>query len=440
VLGFNFALSLLTGVAFGLAPAWQASRANANETLKEGGRSQSSGVRHRFLRQALVAAEIAVSIVLLIGAGLMLKSFARLREVKLGFNPDRTLTLNLSLPRANYPSPPPMKAFYREVLDGIRALPGVRSTGLANAVPLGHGGERVYGDFSVEGQPALEHLWASKVAASPDYFRAIGIPLLKGRFFSETDDDRAAAVGIISKRLARRLWPNEDPLGKRITLGIGPDSWLEIVGVVGDVRQDDLRVVPPSGLYVPYQQVSQPFFIDAVTLVVRAVEEPRALAASIRKTIQTVDPTLPVFDIHTMQELVSVKVEHPRFNTWLLGSFSAIALALTLVGIYGVVSYSVTQRTHEIGIRVALGARSKEVMKMVVSQGMRAVLIGVLCGTAVAIALTRFLTAQLYSVTPTDPITFTSVVLIFIAVALAGCLVPALRAARIDPMEALRYE
>jgi putative ABC transport system permease protein len=332
-----------------------------------------------------------------------------------------------------------MKSFYREVLDRIRALPGVRSTGFANAVPLGVGSVRIYGDFSIEGQPAQEHLWASKVAASPDYFRAIGIPLVKGRFFTETDDDRSPGVAIINERLARLLWPNEDPLGKRITLGIGPDSWSEVVGVVGDVRQDDLRVAPPSGLYVPYQQVSQAFFLEEMTIVVRTVEEPQTLTLSLRKAIQSVDPTLPV-GIHTMKELVSLKVAHPRFNTWLLVSFSAVALVLALVGIYGVVSYGVTQRTQEIGIRLALGAQGQEVVKMVVRQGMRAVLIGVLCGTIVAVVLTRFLTAYLYSVMPTDPMTFASVVLVFIGVALTACLVPAFRAARVDPMVALRYE
>ncbi|MCI0537416.1 MAG: ABC transporter permease [Verrucomicrobiales bacterium] len=439
VLGFNFTLSLLTGIAFGLAPAWQATRANANEALKEGGRSQSSGVRHRFLRQAMVAAEITVSIVLLIGAGLMVKSFGRLREVKLGFNPERTLTLDLSLPSASYSGPPQIKAFCREVLDRIRALPGVRSAGFANAVPLGVGSMRIYGSFSIEDQPARKSPWASKVAASPDYFRAMGIPLLKGRFFTESDDDGAPGVVILSEKLARLLWPNDDPLGKRISLGIGPTSWSEVVGIVGDVRQDELKVEPPSGLYVPYQQVSATFFLEATTFVVRTVEEPQSLAVSLRKTIQAVDPTLPV-GIRTMEELVSLKVAHPRFNTWLLGSFSAIALVLSLVGIYGVVSYGVTQRTQEIGIRLALGARGQEVVKMVVSQGMRAVLIGVLCGSVAAVALTRFLTAYLYAVTPTDPMTFASVVLVFIGVALAACLVPALRAARVDPMEALRYE
>jgi len=441
VLGFNFALSLLTGVVFGLVPAWQTSRVDAQEALKEGGRSQSSGVRHRFLRQALVAAEIAVSIILLIGAGLMLKSFVRLREVKLGFNPERTLTLNLSLPSASYPSPERIKAFYREALSRVSALPGVRATGFASAVPLAGGAMRLYGDFAVEGQPALEHLWASKVAASPDYFHALGIPLLKGRSFTETDDDRAPGVAIVSEQMAHRLWPSDDPLGKRLQVsGISQQPWLEVVGVVGKVRQDDLRVDPPAGIYLPYQQVSQTFFLEAMTLVVRTVEEPHALVAAVRKAIQTVDPTLPVFDIHTMEEWVSFKVAHPRFNTWLLGSFSAIALALALVGIYGVVSYGVTQRTQEIGIRLALGARGEDVLKMVVGQGMRAVLVGVLCGSVVAVALTRFLTAQLYSVTPTDPITFASVVLVFIGVAFAACLIPALRAARVDPMEALRYE
>jgi putative ABC transport system permease protein len=439
VLEFNFALALLTGVAFGLAPAWQATRADANETLKEGGRNVSTGVRHRVLRQALVAAEIAVSIVLLIGAGLMVKSFARLREVNLGFNPERTLTLDLSLPRANYPGPAQIKTFCREALDRIRALPGVSSAGLANAVPLGTGAVRIYGDFSIEGQPAPDKLWASKVAVSPEYFGAIGIPLLKGRFFAETDDDRAPGVAIISERLARLLWPNDNPLGKRITLGIGPTSWAEIIGVVGDVRQDDLKAEPPSGLYVSYQQVSQTFFLEALTFVVRTAEEPQSLGISLRKTIQAVDPTLPVA-IHTMKELVSLKVAHPRFNTWLLGSFSAVALVLALVGIYGVVAYGVTQRTQEIGIRLALGAQGREVVKMVVCQGMRAVLMGVLCGSVVAVALTRLLTAYLFAVTPTDPITFASVVLIFIGVALAACLVPAFGAARVDPMEALRYE
>src|ERR1044071_2350018 len=441
VLGFNFAVSVLTGVVFGLAPAWQASRTNSNEALKEGGRSQSSGVRHRFLRQVLVAAEIAISIFLLIGAGLMLKSFTRLREVNLGFNPERTLTLDVSLPRANYPDPLPMKAFYREVLDRIGAVPGVRAAGFANAVPLGGAGVRIYGDFSIEGQPAPDHLWASKVAASPDYFRALGIPLLKGRFFTDTDGERAPGVAIVSQRLARFLWPNGDPLGKRLKLGIGPESqpWCEVVGMVGDVRQDALRAEPPSGLYVPYQQVAQPFFLDTMTFVVRTVEDPRALAAVLRKTIQAVDPTLPV-GIQTMEGWVSTKVAHPRFNTWLLGTFSVIALVLALVGIYGVVSYGVAQRRQEIGIRLALGARGKEVVTMVVGQGMRAVLIGVLCGAVAAVALTRLLAAQLFAVTPPDPITFAGVVLVFIGVALAACLIPALRAARVDPIEALRYE
>jgi len=246
-------------------------------------------------------------------------------------------------------------------------------------------------------------------------------------------------VAIVSERLARLLWPNDDPLGKRITLGIGPTVWSKVVGIVGEVRQDDLKAEPPSGLYVPYQQVSQAFFLEAMTFVVRSVEEPQALGVSLRKTIQSLDPTLPV-GVHTMKELVSFKVAHPRFNTWLLSSFSAIALVLALVGIYGVVSYGVTQRTQEIGIRLALGAQGREVVKMVVSQGMRAVLFGVLCGAVAAVALTRFLTAYLFAVTPTDPITFASVVLIFIGIAVAACLIPAFRAARVDPMEALRYE
>jgi putative ABC transport system permease protein len=442
VLGFNFALAFLTGIVFGLAPAWQASRSNANDALKEAGRSQSSSARQRFLRQTLVAAETTVSIILLIGAGLMLKSFARLSDVKLGFNPEQTLTFNLSLPGASYSSADRIKTFYREVQDRVAALPGVRARGFANAVPLGGGGMRLYGDFAVEGRPASETAWASKVAVSPDYFRAIGIPLLKGRCFAEADDDRAPGVAIISESLARVLWPNGEALGKRVQIGIGGNSqpWLEIVGVVGSVRQDDLRAEPVSGLYVPYQQVSQMFLLGAMTFVVRADGEPRSLVALLRKTIQSIDPTLPVFDVRTMEEWVSSKVAHPRFSTWLLGGFSAIALVLALVGIYGVVSYAVTQRTREIGIRLALGARSQEVARMVLRQGMRAVLIGVLCGTAAAVALTRFLAAQLYTVTPTDPLTFAGVVFVFIAVASAACLVPAFRAARVDPVEALRYE
>jgi predicted permease len=441
MLGFNFGLSFLTGIAFGLAPAWQAARSNPNGALKAGG-NQSSDRRQHFLRQALVAAEISVSIVLLLGAGLMLKSFSRLHHVKLGFNPERTLTLSLSLPSEGYPNSDKVRAFYREALEQIQALPGVRAAALANAAPLGSGGVRIYGDFSVEGQPALEHLWSSKIAASHDYFRTMGIPLLKGRFFTTTDDERAPGVAIISERLARFLWPNDSPLGKRLQLGIGPMTqlWLGVVGVVGDVRQDDLGAEPPSGLYVPYQQVSQAFFLETMTLVVRTAQEPRTLAVAIRKAIQSIDPTLPIFDIHTMDELVSMKVGHQRFDAWLLGGFSAIALMLALVGIYGVVSYGVTQRTREIGIRLALGAQRHDVIKVVVSQGMKAVLIGVLCGTLAAIALTRLLAAELYSVRPTDPTTFACVVSVFIGVALASCLIPARRAARVNPVEALRYE
>jgi predicted permease len=441
ILTFNFLVSVLTGLCFGLAPACQATKTNLSEALKEGGRRLSVARRHQALRQGLVAAQTAISLVLLIGSGLLLRSFVRLSEVELGFNPDKTLTMNVALPAARYPTVTQMKAFYGEILTRTRAVPGVISAGIANAVPLG-GGVRIYGDFKVEGQPEVRDLFASKVAVSPDYFRTIGVQLLKGRSFAESDDAEAPGVVIVSERLARHLWPNQEPLGRRIQLGIGAnsESWLSVVGVVHDVRQDDLRADPPQGVYVPYQQVFHTFLLDTMTVAARTAGKPGSVAPTLRKIIQAVDPALPVYNVRTMGELVSWKVAHPRFNAWLIGAFSGIALLLALVGIYGALSYSVAQRTHEIGVRSALGARRADVMSLVIGQGMRAVLAGLLIGGLAACALTRYLAHQLYSVTPTDPMTFAVVLSAFVAVALVACLIPALRATRIDPQEALRYE
>ncbi|HEY6292263.1 MAG TPA: ABC transporter permease [Terriglobia bacterium] len=437
VLGFTLLVSVATGILFGVAPALQASKPDSYSPVKESGRGLTAGTRLRGVRRALIIGEFALTLILLSSAGLLIRSFVRLTAVKPGFDPQNVLTMNLTLPPTKYQTEAQMKAFLAAVLERVRALPGVKGAGTGFGVPLGSGGI-LAGDFEIEGQLVPAHgNYASKQVVSPGYLQALGIPLLEGREFSENDTATSRPVAIVNHDFARRFWPGGHAVGHRIR-PFG--SWYTIVGVVGDVRQWGLAQDAPLAIDLPYSQSPQPFFLSAATLVVRTPSDPLAMANAVRQEVQVVDPEMPVFDVTSMEQLVYRSVAEPRFDTLLLGSFAALALILASVGIYGVVSYSVTQRTHEIGIRMALGAERIDVLKPVVSEGLGLTLAGVGIGLIGALILTRFLANLLYGVRPTDLVTFVAVSMVLTGVAAFASYVPARRATRIDPMVALRYE
>ncbi|MEK6405678.1 MAG: ABC transporter permease [Acidobacteriota bacterium] len=439
VLGFAVAIALLTSVLFGLTPALHASKINLSESLKEGSRGLAGGQRSNHVRSVLVISEVALSLVLLIGAGLMIKSLASLLKVDPGFKPDSTLTMQISLLGSRYPSAKQQIAFFQDVTHRVETLPGIQSVGLISSAPLSGG---VYaGGFSIEGRVATsesDDLVADRRMISPEYFNALGIPLLEGRGFTDRDDQTSPGVVIVSESWARRFLPNETPLDKRIKLG-GRDStrpWLSIVGIAGDVRDTALESDARPCVYLPYPQ----FPSSSMTLVVRAAFDPKLLISGIRDEVWAVDKDQPLTDVKTMDQHVADSVSPRRFNAMLLGIFASLALVLASVGIYGVMAYSVTQRTHEIGIRVALGAQSSHVIKLVVGRGTALVLTGVAIGLAGALALTRVMTSLLYGVSATDPMTFAVVSLVPVAFALLASYIPARRATKVDPMIALRCE
>ena len=443
VLGFTLLLSILTGIIFGLAPAVQASRLDLNTALKEGGmRAAGSGSRHR-LRSLLVVAEVSLALVLLIGAGLLLKSFTRLRETKLGFDPAHVLTGSVALPQADYPTTAQEKSYLQQSLARLAARPEVQAVGVVNSLPLSQAGVYIRGMLGIAGE-SQDHppVGASKLAVSADYFRALGIPLLQGRAFNERDTSGSPGVLIISESLAHQLWPHESALGKRINIGLPGETWREVVGVVGDVKQWDLNAPLASAVYEPYAQVSDQlwWFVSEMTFVIRTSGEPQSFIATLRSELQTVDKELPLHNVATMEQVVAKQVTDPRFYTLLLGSFSALALILAAAGIYSVISYSVTQRTQEIGIRLALGAQASDVLRLVVKQGMALVLVGLAIGLVGARALTRVLSNFLYQVSVTDGATFTLLSVLLMVVALLACYLPARRATKVDPLVALRHE
>ncbi|MFP5264398.1 MAG: ABC transporter permease [Blastocatellia bacterium] len=436
VLGFTFVVSLLTGIMFGLAPALQASKPDLNESLKEGGRSSSDSRRNRF-RTALVVSEVALSLVLLIGAGLMVMSFSRLLQVNPGFNADNVLTAGLSLPDTKYKEPAQWAAFYSQVLEKVNVLPGVQSAGVITNLPFGDGNMSL--TFRrTDGPPLLPSEQPATIfhANSPGYFQTMGIPLLKGRDFTEQDVEKAPPVLIINETMARQHFADQDPIGKTMIVGYGEPVPREIVGVVGDVKHvglaKDLRVET----YSPHAQTPLPF----ATLVVRSTADTASLLAAIRRAVQEVDKDQPVANVRTMRERISNSIAQPRFYTLLLSTFAVVALVLAAVGIYGVLSYSVTQRTREIGIRMALGADRRDIVKLVVGQGMAPAVVGVGIGLAAAFALTRFMASLLFAVDATDPLAFAAISLLLTAVALVACYIPARRATKVDPTVALRYE
>jgi len=436
VLGFTAAASLVTGLIFGLAPAIQISRTDLNVTLREGERGSGGSSRGR-VRGALVVAEIALALVLLIGAGLHLRSLHELQGVDPGFDTANLLTMRVSLPGSKYSAGAQGVSFYRQALERLDGLPGVRSAAAVSSLPLSD--YDLIFTFHVEGRPPLppsEQVSADWHAVSRDYFRTMGIPLVRGRFFTERDDASAPRVAIINETMARRTWPGEDPIGRRISIGIGPEALREVVGVVKDVKQSGLDADIAMQVYEPYpQQAWQSMFF-----VLRAESVPEDLSASARRAILDVDKDQPVFGIRTMDQILSGATAQRRFNMLLLCLFAAVALALAAVGVYGVIAYSVAQRTHEIGIRMALGAQRRDVLGMVARQGLPLAVMGIASGLAGAAAVTRLMTSLLFGVSATDPATVTATALLMAAVAALACYIPARRATKVDPMTALRCE
>ena len=441
VLVFTLGVAVLTGLVFGLAPALAATRMDVNEALKEGARG-TGGWRRNRVRGFLVTAEVALSLMLLVGAGLLLKSFVRLREINPGFNPEHVLTFSVALPEARYENPAEQARFFRELLARTAAAPGVEAS--AGVFPLPFSGDHARGNFDIEGRAAEnegDSPNALSYIISPDYLRALAVPLRRGRAFDERDTPNASRVVLINETLARRYFAGQDPVGRHLIVAsiadLAKPATCEIVGVVGDVKHDGLDAAPEAAYYLPYQQATLPF----MTLVVRgAGGNPAALVAGARTSVAQLDKDLPVTDIKPMSDWLSASVAPRRFNMLLLGGFALLALCLAAVGIYGVMAYSVAQRTHEIGVRIALGAQTRDVLRLVVGQGMTLTLVGVAAGLLGALALTRVLATLLFGVTATDPLVFAGVTLLLALVALLACYIPARRAARVDPMIALRQE
>jgi putative ABC transport system permease protein len=436
VLGFTFGIALITGLVFGLIPALQASKTDLNEALKEGGRS--AGVAHNRLRSLLVVSEVALSLMLLVGAGLMVRSFSKLGRVNAGFNPENVLTADVGLPRAKYKEEAKQIDFFQQLVSRVSSLPGVTSAAAISDLPLRGGWGR---SLTVEDRPVLSVGQAPMINHSvitPNYFHTMGIPLKEGRDFTNGDAAGATRVTIVDERLAREYWPNGGALGKRIRFG-PPESnepWHTIIGVAGTVRHARLDRDTRQTIYVPFAQIP----IRGMTIAARTSGNPEALAGAVRKEVLELDKDQPITNVFSMATVVSRSVWLQRFYAILFGVFAGLALLLAAVGIYGVMSYAVTQRTQEIGIRMALGARAADVLKLMIGNGMLLITIGVAIGLAGAVALTRLLATLLFGVTPTDMFTFVSVSGILVLVGLLACYVPARRATKVDPLVALRYE
>jgi putative ABC transport system permease protein len=437
VLAFTTGVSLLTAIVFGTMPAVFGTRVDLNQTLKEGGRSANASARHR-TRGLLVITEVALALMVLVGAGLMIQSFMRLRHVSAGFNEKDVLTFAVILPQAKYAEPQQRAEFFRQLLERVHALPGVEQAGATATLPLS--GDNWGRSLTVEGYPVLSVGQAPMIqhtVVSPGYFRTLGIPILKGRDFTDRDARDAEKVTIVEERLVREYWPNEDPIGKRIRFGPpeANEPWHTVIGVVGTVRHARLDAETRKSVYLSQLQVPVP----GLSLVVQA-KNPLNLVGALRGQIREMDPNLPVSDLMMMAEVVSQSVWQNRLYAILFGVFAGIAMLLAAVGIYGVMSYSVTQRTQEIGIRMALGAQVKDVLQLVVKGGLTLSLIGVGIGMAGALVLTRLMRTLLFGVTPTDAATFVGVSLMLLFVALLACYIPARRATKVDPLVALRYE
>jgi putative ABC transport system permease protein len=435
---FTFGLSLLTGVIFGLAPALQTSQIDIGETLKEGSRS-SGGLRMQRVRSAFIVAEVALALVLLIGAGLLIRSFWHLRQISPGFKPEHLLTLQLGLPRNKYPEGDPVVTFYQQLQERLAAIPGVESSSATSAVMLPKLPNS--GSFSIKNRPSdprerLVELPFDSIL--PNYFQTMGIQLLRGRAFTAQDAGGAPAVAIVNETFAKHYFPNDDPIEKQFAFGdanVKP-NWIRIVGVVRDTKRQGLDAPIRIESWMPHAQMPS----DSMHVVVRTAGDPQALIGAVREAVWSLDRDLPILQIQTMEQILAEAVAQRRLNMFLLGLFAAVALILAAIGIYGVMSYVVTQRTHEIGIRMALGAQIGDVIRLVVGQGMRLALLGVGIGLIATLALTRLMATLLFSVSATDPLTFIAIAVLLLAVALLACWIPARRAAKVDPVIALRFE
>jgi putative ABC transport system permease protein len=440
VLGFATALSLATALVFGLIPSLQFSKPDLNEALREGGRTASAGAGRHRLRRGLVVAEIALALVLLVGAGLLVRSFARLLRVDPGFSPENTLALQVHV-YDQYPKAEQQAAFFEEVLGRVSALLGVRAAGGSSAPPfVGEGSIEIESDFTVEGRPAPQpgqEPSAQHTIVTSDYFRAAGVPLRRGRQFEKADDADSVPVVIVNETFARRYFPGEDAVGKRIVVKrLTEPVAREIVGVVGDVRHTGLDGEPTPELFMHTLQV--PF--GSMTFVVRTEGPPLALLPAVKREVWSVNRGLPFYSVATMEQLVADTLKGRRFSLALLGTFAVLALALAAVGIYGLISFSTSRRAHEIGVRMALGAQAGDILKMIVGEGLLLGLAGVALGAAGAFALTRFMAGLLFGVTPADPPTYAAVAALLLLIALLASYIPARRATKVDPMAALRYE
>ena len=448
VVAFTLGVAVLTSVVFGLIPALQASAGNAQETLKEGGRGTSAGLRRQRVRRTLVVAEVALAMVLVVGAGLLIKSFARLMGIDAGVRPERVLTMELSLPVAKYQQAR-SRAFFAQLEERVKALPGVTDAGFIRVLPFA---EEI-GDWGLllVGRPAVNRgdnvVPVDWQVATSGYFRAMGIALRSGRYLEETDGTSSMPVLVISEKTAKTYWPNENPVGRQVRLGgggPGPDTLLRtIVGVVADVKHKGLDAETKTQMYLPHAQfpsTDSTFPINRMSLVVKATGNPMALAPAVRGQIRELDPNVPVSRVRSMEQVLGASASVRQLNVMLLTVFALVALTLAAVGIYGVMAYTVSQRTKEIGVRMALGATAGEVRGLVLRQGLVLVAIGVVLGGFGARAVGGLLRSLLFGVTATDPLTFVAVIVVLSAVALLATYIPARRATRVDPMVALRYE
>jgi putative ABC transport system permease protein len=439
VLAFTAILSVLTGMIFGLAPALQITRANLVDTLKESALSTTAGMHRHRLRSSLVIVEMALALVLLVSAGLVIHSLISLESVNPGFNAHNVLASDIDLPDDKFPNAKKVE-FLRDLMLRVRALPGVVTA--AAIVPLPMSGMEFRVAVEMEGRPVAksDQRVSSVRVISEDYFRTMQIPLLQGREFKEQDSGEAAQVIIVNEALARQFFPGENPIGKHIRPGISADGqparMREIVGVVGNVKFLDLKTEWMPESYIPYAQL--PF--SGMTIVTRARRDPYGLAKPIAEAVLSVDKSVPAYRVQTVEEYLDGTIAIPRFNTFLLGMFAGLALVLTAVGLYGVISYSVAQRTHEIGIRMALGGQPRDMLRLIVGQGLRLALAGVGLGLIAALFFTRFVSSLLFGITPADPVSYAGVILLLLGVVLLACYIPARRAMSVDPMVALRYE